>query len=70
MPTNRILADWRGRSGVHLSYANILTAIQKLTFFHASKSPRKDLVTEAKREREMERWRETEKQTDFLGQPT
>lgn len=37
----RILADWRGRSGLHLRYANILMVIYELIFSKPVGAPEK-----------------------------
>lgn len=58
----RILADWRGRSGLHLRYANILTVIYELIFSKPVGAPEKGTVTLAKKkEREMERNRKADR---------
>lgn len=64
----RILADWRGRSGLHLRYANILMVIYELIFSKPVGAPEKAQLHWPKKKKE--RWKEREKQIELLGQPT
>lgn len=56
MPTDRILADWRGRSALRLGCANTLTAVQELILSTPAKALEKTQSHQPKeRDRETDR---------------